>query len=274
MTIVIIGLIFVTEKLVILYTNDIAEVTYPRPATWINPNFPPELGGLPSLKYLLSVERRKAQKDGYPLLLLDAGNFSAPGRYGEPPHMMLKIFGELNYDVVNIGVYDLPWIAYLPDNPTFISANVEGYNKPYVILEKDDITIGVVGVVTQYLAPALAWEYATKIKVHNPIESVSRVVQHIRDSVDVLIVLSSLGFHNDVKLVEQVRGIDILVGGYEGRGLREPFEDSLSHTIIVHTYGELSGVGKLVVYLDGNHNIVGYDGTTLTLFREAYPGVK
>ena len=64
------------KKIVIYHTNDIKNVLGRRNATFINPDFPPVLGGINSLSTAVKWEREKAIKNNDIFLLFDSGNFA------------------------------------------------------------------------------------------------------------------------------------------------------------------------------------------------------
>jgi len=89
---------------------------------------------------------------------------------------------------------------------------------------------------------------------------------------DIIIALTNIGFAHDSLLADSVSGIDVIIGGGEGRGSREPFESPINHTIICRTYGKLSSVGKLELNIDEQmREIIGYKGDNITLFAEQFP---
>jgi len=58
------------QQLAILHTNDTHAQFEPAPATWVQKNPKPLIGGMTALEYFISKEREKQQ----PILLLDAGD--------------------------------------------------------------------------------------------------------------------------------------------------------------------------------------------------------
>jgi 2',3'-cyclic-nucleotide 2'-phosphodiesterase (5'-nucleotidase family) len=92
--------------LVILYTGNIAGYFEPRPAYWINPNYPPTLGGAASAATAIEQVREEVGEDR--VLLLDTGPMTdidllhrGPGYY--PTLVFMR---ELRYDVVVPGTRD------------------------------------------------------------------------------------------------------------------------------------------------------------------------
>lgn len=92
------------------------------------------------------------------------------------------------------------------------------------------------------------------------------------DGCDIIVALTNIGFAHDSLVADSVSGIDVIIGGGEGRGLREPFESPKNHTIICRIFGKLSSVGKLELNIDEQiRKIIGYKGDNITLFVEQFP---
>ena len=62
-------------KLNLLFSNDVHGGIDAVPATFINPDFPPPLGGAASAATYIELVREYARENGEAVLLLDAGDF-------------------------------------------------------------------------------------------------------------------------------------------------------------------------------------------------------
>lgn len=274
-----------SKEIVILHTNDIRNVLERREATFINPEFPPVLGGIYSLSTAIKYEREIANKKNQIFLLFDSGNFvyksvdldstdfSKPSLY----------FNYMGYDVINIGVDEIvagPKFlneAFNLFNPKLISSNlkiVDSQIQPqkYVIMEKEGIRIGIFGLVSEYATLNMDEEVAKYYIIEKEIEKTKEVVDILKKNrCSIIIGLTSVGLEHDRIIAENVEGIDIMLGGFDGIGLRNAIETPLNHTIIMKGYGELSSFDKLTLFVDDFGRIINYESEVVTLFEERYP---
>jgi len=93
----------------VAFTGEVAGMLAPRYATWINPNFPPLLGGAASLKTFLDEARAIAHLDADTFFLVDAGGALGGNLMGEgsDPRRTAEIMNLLGYDLMNVGLRDL-----------------------------------------------------------------------------------------------------------------------------------------------------------------------
>lgn len=85
---------------------------------------------------------------------------------------------------------------------------------PYAIVTISGVKIGVIGLVTTELVE-LEWPPSiAAIRVDDPIATAKTLVPELRKKVDVVVVLSHLGYTIDTALASSVGGIDFIVGGH------------------------------------------------------------
>ena len=274
------------KKIVILYTNDIMGRLKCEPAYFINRDFPPLLGNAGSCATFIKEERNNGLRKGYDVILLDAGNC-----FGNPQLGRLEIdktvefMNKVEYDACAIGVYDTRLgkdvLVDIHNKTSFpwLSANLlekvrsEYVGKLYKTFDYDGVKIGVFGLTTEYGSLLVETEIEEQFFFEKEAMSAEEIVSLLKqDSCDIIIGLTNIGFTHDSLLADSISGIDIIVGGGEGRGLKEPYESSLNHTIICRTYGNLSSIGRLELLIDETtQKIIRYKGDNITLFAEQYP---
>ncbi len=272
-------------KVIILHTNDIKDVFQSRGATFINPDFPPMLGGVYSFATAIKWEREEAQKDGNILLLFDSGNFAI--KHIEHDSVSLSraitVFNELKYDAVNLGIDEIS------SGAKFIEKNFANFNMPvlmsnidfidsdiglkdYIIIEEKGVKIGIFGLTTEYSVFDLRKHILKTVKIEKEIKTAEALVNILKQNkCDIIIGLTSIGLDHDFSLADKIEGIDIILGGYDGKGMRKAVESPGNHTIVFKGYGELSSYEKIVLTLDDISNIRSYTSESVTLFEEAFP---
>lgn len=174
----------------------------------------------------------KAQRAATPgALLLSAGDNRTGNPYvdavAEPGIPMIELMNKMGFDISTLGNHEFDsGEIMLRDNIDaanfpFVCANVrmaEGADlnlKPYHFFERNGVRICVLGLLqigTNGLPDAHP-DQVKKLKFGNPFEVV-RQYAFLREKCDVLILLTHLGFEDDVKLANIFPEADIIIGGH------------------------------------------------------------
>lgn len=227
------------KKITVLHTNDVHSHIDPFPADHPkNPN----AGGV-SRRAALIDKIRSEEKN---VLLLDAGDIFQGTPYfnyygGE---LEFKLMSMMNYDVATMGNHDFDngvdgFYAQLPHAKfDFVSANYDFKNtilndivKPYKILYKDGIKIGIFGLGVE-LQGLVDKKLYKETVYNNPVEIATDMTRILKDEnkCDLVICLSHLGFKYpnepervcDIKLAKQTKDIDLIIGGHTHTFLDKP----------------------------------------------------
>ncbi len=216
-------------QLVILHTNDTHSCVMP-----INPNMADtalaDRGGFLRRVAMLK-EERKSDPD---LLLFDSGDFSQ----GSPYYSLFKgdvevgLMNEMKYDAATIGNHEFDFgidnmvrifkMAKFPivcSNYDFSGTPLEGVVKPYTIIRRKGLKIGVFGVCPELAGLVSEANYGT-IKYEDPIKKANEMASFLKEKekCDVVVCLSHLGWDidgiDDTELVPATRDIDLVLGGH------------------------------------------------------------
>ena len=217
------------RQLLILHTNDTHSCVLP-----LNPNLADSMlagrGGF--LRRAAMIDQmRKEDKD---LLLLDSGDFSQ----GSPYYTMFK--GDVETELMNIMGYDAATIgnhefdfglenmarifrkAKFPivcANYDFTGTVVEGLVKPYVIIKRKGVRIGIFGLSPKLDGLVMA-STCVGVRYSDPIKTANAVADKLKneEKCDVVICLSHLGWGeaglNDMEMMAKTRNIDLVLGGH------------------------------------------------------------
>ncbi len=304
---IILALLLVSNKplkVEIVFTSNIYGNFGKSKATWINPDFPPTLGGFESLQEFIKTERENAEKRQVLFLLFDTGNFT--GGYITRDNLNVDttayFINELKYDAINIGVKELIIFPiksrgydFLPKsltlhgylskfNTELVSFNVKFFDfplmnliKPYKIIKCNHIKIGVFGLVSEN-TPFFIYQDENLEPENKPFEitreyeSAKEAVEALkREGCDVIVMLSSVGYYRERFIARDVPGIDLILGGFDGFGERQAYVDPVNHTIVLRNYDYLSQVGKIILNIDPiAKTIVSFEYTPITLFEEEF----
>lgn len=223
------------KQIVILHTNDTHSCIMPL-NTHLADTMLAGRGG-----YLRRVAMVNEERGKFPeLLLLDSGDFSQGSSYytmykGDVEIGLMNLMG---YDAATIGNHEFDFgldnmarIFKMADFPIvcanydFTGTVVEGLVKPYVILNRNGLKIGIFG-----LSPEMDGLVFSKncegVKYLDPVKKAAEMVDILRkDKCDVIICLSHLGWDisgvNDKELMSSTSGIDIVLGGHSHTYLKQ-----------------------------------------------------
>lgn len=217
------------KQLLILHTNDTHSCVIP-----LNPNLADTMlagrGGF--LRRAAMIDQmRKEDKE---LLLLDSGDFSQ----GSPYYTMFK--GDVETELMNIMGYDAATIGnhefdfgldnmarlFKKVNFPIVCANydftgtvVEGLVKPYVVIKRKGVKIGIFGLSPKLEGLVMASTCAG-VKYLDPIKTANDIADKLKnkEKCDIVICLSHLGWDeaglNDMEMMAKTRNIDLILGGH------------------------------------------------------------
>lgn len=217
------------KQLVILHTNDTHSCIMP-----LNSNLADTAlagrGGF--LRRMALIEDERAKTPG--LLLIDSGDFSQGSPYynfykGE---VEVELMNRMGYDVATIGNHEFDFglenmarifrMAKFPivcANYDFTGTSVEGLVKPYTIIKRNGLKIGLFGLSPQPKGLVDTTKFVG-VKYLDPVETARRMAALLKTKkrCDVIICVSHLGWEDeeltDQMLVPATRDIDIVLGGH------------------------------------------------------------
>lgn len=275
----------VEKKITILHTNDVHSHIDPFPADHPkNPN----MGGAARRASIIEQIRKEEAH----VLLLDAGDIFQGTPYfnyygGE---LEFKIMSMMNYDLATMGNHDFDngidgFYAQLPHAKfDFVSANYDFKNtilndivKPYKIFHKDSIKIGIFGLGVQLEGLVDKKNYKETI-YNNPIEVAKDISHELKNEkkCDLVICLSHLGYQykneldrpSDVKLAQQTKNIDLIIGGHTHTFLEKPmvYKNLENKDVIVNQVGAYGiNLGRIDFYLSPDSKYIGQE-KNITLY--------
>ena len=177
------------------------------------------------------------------VLLFDCGDISQGTPYynlfqGE---VEIKMMNLMKYDAMTIGNHEFDFgldnmarlfrMANFPvvcSNYDVTGTVLEGLVKPYIILERSGVRIGVFGLAPRMEGLVQA-DKCEGIDYNNPIEVGQEMADFLKleKNCDVVICLSHLGIRNsygtaDEDLVSKTRNIDVILGGHSHTFMEKP----------------------------------------------------
>lgn len=259
-----------TKELYILHTNDMHSRIEPF-ASYFPDTLLAGKAGVVRRAALIKQER----KEHADLLLFDCGDFSQGSPYynlfkGE---VEVKLMNEMKYDAGTIGNHEFDFglenmaRLFKMANYPIVCANydvrgtiLEGLVKEYVVIERNGIRIGVLGLGAK-LDGLVAHASYGDVKFEDPVSEGQRIADLLKtkERCDLVICLSHLGWegepYSDVELIENTRNIDIVLGGHSHSFFEAPkfYKNLDGIEIPVQQMGKHAAfVGKMVVKLQKN----------------------
>lgn len=206
-------------------------------------------------------------------LLLHAGDFNQGTSYYTTLGGMLEVelVNALGYDVVTLGNHEFDdGIEHLGrrlaglkcpvvcSNYDFSQFELGKYVKPYVILKRGGMRIGIFGMLTD-ITKVVERTIADRLPKFDDVETADRWASYLKNEkkCDIVIALTHLGIENedfmDPDLVRATRNIDLVVGGH-------------SHTFIKDIVYENNIDGKPVPIVQ--NGCWGLDTAELTIVKK------
>lgn len=276
---------FTTKKqrhITILHTNDTHSHIEPFKA---NHNRNPNKGGVAKRATLV----QQIRKENPNTLLLDAGDIFQGTPYfnyfgGE---LEFKLMSMLKYDVATLGNHDFDnsidgFYKQLPHAKfDFVSANYNFKNtildthvKPYTIIIKDGIKIGVFGLGIE-LEGLVSKKMYKETQYLDPIGIAQDISEELKNEhqCDLIICLSHLGYYykrnpdkvSDLNLAKVTKNIDLIIGGHTHTFLPKPTvaKNVDGKNLLINQVGAYGiNVGRIDFYFDEDGN-KSANGTTI-----------
>ncbi|XP_077553004.1 protein 5NUC-like isoform X1 [Haemaphysalis longicornis] len=232
----------------------------------------------------------KELKKQYPgALFLNSGDFyQGTAWYSVLKHVIISaVMSKMGYDFVCLGNHEFddgpaglaPFLQKMKEaNVTVVNSNADFSKEPAlanislprsVVAEINGTKVGIVGAVlpqTKYLSAPGAVEFEDEV------ESFKREIKRLKEKdVNIIIAITHSGYPRDIEIVQQVKDIDLLVGGhtntflYHGTGYpRENTVEGDYPTVVKRSDGSIGLIvqdfwfGKFLGFLQVKFNESGH----------------
>ncbi len=283
-------------KIHLLFTNDMHGGIAPSKAWFMNPEFPPDLGGGASMFSYVNEIRAEAAVEGAEVLLLDGGNIyqGTPLGMADSGRAMIDWMNEMQYDAAAIGLQEFMFgidnIAALDKAAEFplLSANVKSdeYDpQDRLIKTLQGVKVGIIGLTTSNTPNKLLPEQTSGTSFSKEIPVVNQQLRSLKEEgVNCVLGLFHLGVPyqrenefaefidtyeeesdfsdrviTNLEMAHLVSGVDIIISGGTNAGYNTPWEDPQTHTLVIQGYGGASNIGHIILYVHrGTGTLAGY----------------
>ena len=219
------------KKIVILGTNDTHSRIEPIPE---NDKSYGGMGGVVAREAFIEEIRKQNNN----VLLFDAGDFVQGTPYFNLFHgrVEAQAMNLMKYDAGTLGNHEFDYgldtlkmivkklnFPILNCNYDFSNTVLKDDIKPYIILKRFGLKIGVLGVGVDPEGLVQKNKYEG-MEFKPAISSVNFYAKILKDSkkCDLVVCLSHLGYNDDIKLAEQSKNVDIIIGGHSHTYMEKP----------------------------------------------------
>lgn len=219
------------QELTILHLNDTHSHIEPERVGSLNG----QGGTLERAAYIDSVRTADGRKN---VLLLHAGDFSQGTSYFTLMHgfVEVELMNAMGFDATAVGNHEFDngldeltarvkklKFPILCANYDFSKFELGKYVKPYAIVRKAGLRIGIIGLTTD-VRPVVDAAIARQLEFRDPVEMANKWAYYLRNEkkCDMVICLTHLGFEEDKAMVDGgLRNVDLIVGGHSHTFLKE-----------------------------------------------------
>jgi 2',3'-cyclic-nucleotide 2'-phosphodiesterase (5'-nucleotidase family) len=253
-------------QLIVLHTNDVHGQVLPRDATWIDPNDPPEVGGLPRVAAAIARIRREESGPGVFVLAVDGGDWfqGTPEGNLDGGLGFVRALSFVGYDAAALGNHEFDLgVAHLCDvlehaAPPAICANLRDpatdervdWVEPWRVVEGAGLTLALVGLLTPE-TPEITHRDARALTFEDPARALGRALEELPAGIDLVIPVGHIDVE-EARAVARVHGADgglpLIVTGHSHTFLREGVREG--ETLIVQAGSKATALGRVDLWID------------------------
>ncbi len=197
----------------ILHTNDIHGGIAPREASFMNPDFPPGIGGGAWIATYVNQVREECEENGEYCLLIDAGDFwqgTPVGNYNSG-EFVVEWMNSMGYDMMTLGNHDFDHGAenaiekaemvnfpVLCTNFVTTDGEIPSPIEPYLFMDIGGVNVAFVGLTTSDTYGLVDPELLEGYIITPELEAVEQALEEVYASgADMVILISHLGHPPD-----------------------------------------------------------------------------
>lgn len=173
------------------------------------------------------------------VLLLHAGDFNQGSSYYSVLNgdVEVELVNAMKYDCIALGNHEFDngiedltrrvkriKCPVVVANYDFSQFELGRYVKPYAIVRKAGLKIGIIGLLPD-ISSLVAGDIARKLQAYDRTEVVNKWAAYLKEKkhCDVVIALTHIGYGDDKHLVGETRNVDLIVGGHSHTFLKKPY---------------------------------------------------
>jgi sulfur-oxidizing protein SoxB len=160
---------------------------------------------------------------------LDA--MTAHWEFAYGPELFKERVAELNYPMLAINIYD--------------KVTKKLVYKPFSIKKIDELRIGLIGIASNIVDKTMPPSFSDGIYFTLGKDELPPIIDVLRskEKIDLIVLISHLGFTQDMKLLSEIQGIDVCLSGHTHNRLYKPV--LVGKTILIQSGCHGSFLGRL-----------------------------
>ena len=270
-----------TRRITVIQLNDLHGYMEPHPELFWSGGEPVfrEAGGVARIAHLIE-DARERNRGG--VIALDNGD-TIHGTYPvvETRGEALKpILNRIGFDAWTAHwdfAYDAPYLKKYDEELGYPLLAINCYDddgdgltfKPYTILERHGIRVAVIGIAATIVDKVMPEDFHTGVHLTLGEDELRKWVKHVREEekAQLVIVLSHLGYPQELKMLSRVQGIDVFLSGHTHNRIRKA--ELVNGAIVIQSgcHGSFLGRIDLDVSPDGRvkgfeHRLIEVDAAT------------
>ncbi len=173
---------------------------------------------------------------------LDAMTVHWEFAYGPPA--LKKLASQLNFPVLAINVFD--------------KSTKELVFPPYAVKTLDGLRVGLIGIACNIVDKTMPPSFSEGVYFTLGRQELPAVIDELRtrEHADLIVLISHLGFPQDMKLLEEVQGVDLCLSGHTHNRITKPVRQGDALVIQSGCHG--SFLGRIDLEISGG-KITGYE---------------
>lgn len=172
------------------------------------------------------------------------------------PRILQQRVSELSYPLLALNVYDQQ-----TRNLVF---------PPYSVKEIGGLRVGIIGIASNIVDKTMPPRFSEGIYFTLGEEELPAAIAHLRDKerVDLIVLLSHLGFPQDVQLVSEVPGVDVCLSSHTHNRVYRPVRQG--QTLVIQSGSQGSFLGRLDLQVE-HGRIVDYSHRLIVVDSSIVP---
>ena len=258
------------KKITVLQLNDLHGYLEPHHELFWTGGYPMfrEAGGLSRVATL--VEEARTQNPGGVILLDNGdtihGTFPVVCDKGEK---FMPILNGLGFDAWTAHwdfAYGAPYLRKYSEGLDYPLLAVNCYDagseqlvfRPYRIFERHGIRIAVIGIASNIVDKVMPASFHTGVRFTLSEDELRKSVEHVRgeERAQLVVVLSHLGYPQELKMLSRVYGIDVLLSGHTHNRIRNA--RLVNGAIIIQSGCHGSFIGRIDLEVSSDGKVKGF----------------
>ena len=217
------------------------------------------------------------------VLLLDAGDTLGDTMIADETKgkTIIEVMNTIGYNAMVVGNHEPDFTARVLKQRVaeakfpVLAANIietrtgKFFTQPFIIKDVNGIRVGILGIAYPNTPFTTAKMNVQDLEFRDAVATVRSFIPKLKTAgAQIVIVLSHYGLSSDIKLAQQVPGIDIIVGGHSHNRMKNALREH--NTLIVQAGAHGSDVGRLDLEVVKG-KIVGHQHRLITLDNAVIP---